>query len=196
MKEHVSQSHPASWGWGKHLAVLGAAALVIWALVGQNPRAARAKRKRTMSERMAHQIANALDAYRREYGGFPTGPADVTPYPTLDELTNALTGADATANPRRIDFLPEMRQLEPSDELLGPGLLRHAEGAAIVDAWRQPFRVLIDADGDGLIPNPQPGAHPRVLDARVLVWSGGVDGDEWTWADNLGSWPITRPPAP
>lgn len=121
---------------------------------------------------------SALLKYRSEYNRWPAPYASSGEGQTDDEwveMMAPLPGSGAVpANPKRIAFF------EP-----GAGAL--SAGGEFVDAWGRPFRFRLDLDGDGQLDNPNEDASGQ-LRARALVWSGGPDGDDETWADNVKSW--------
>ena len=185
-----TSSGNSGWSlWGRHvvLCVLGLA--VAWAVL--LPARSFKRNDADKSKSVALMVANVLKAYRSEYGRFPPGLGETTAAETGGALVAALSGADTTDNSQGVNFLPELRPLAPG-EPGGPGLRRNAAGESVVDAWGRRLHVLVDADGDGFVPNPEPRAPQSRVEASVLVWSGGPDGDPTTWKDNVATWRARR----
>ncbi|MDB6140186.1 MAG: hypothetical protein JWO94_3258 [Verrucomicrobiaceae bacterium] len=100
-------------------------------------------------------------------------------------------------NPREISYL------EPPMGKNGKGGLIHSSTSGeykLVDRWGRPYIVLIDANYDNQIDNPDirnsspliSKDAPATLTAEVIAFSVGPDGVEGT-ADDITSW---RPPLP
>lgn len=103
--------------------------------------------------------------------------SETGPLKSEGAMSEALQGAKPSAlNPRGVLFFEPRRTR--SD----------AKGnQTIVDSWGQPYLLLLDLDGDRKIPDPEKN-NGETVNAAVLVWSGGKDGDPDTWADNIASW--------
>ncbi len=113
----------------------------------------------------------------------------MTPLRTDDVLTRILMAEDIQANPRRIKYLPELRQVQEGG---GYGLLQSGEMLSVVDPWGEAFYVLMDADYDGSIENPNTTSTNTRIYQGVLIFSAGEDRMPDTWEDNITSWDSGR----
>jgi hypothetical protein len=151
------------------------------------------KPKRDMSD-----LKVAYNHYRTEYGAWPDieslHHSESTPIQLRGNLLNALLGDVSKFNPRGIKFV-EFRHASKGIS----GLADEGETLALHDAWGCCYWVMIDANGDNRIPNPElfPGAvcDPRIrmrsqefLSASCVLFSSGPDRDPKTWTDNSVSW--------
>jgi hypothetical protein len=151
------------------------------------------KAKRTGTEMMVKSIASALEAFRLDYAWLPTATSTLarqdtdSDTSTSEGLTAALLGTDVTINPRKVNYLADVKvdRTLDADQHSG-GLVMEKDSAGLVDPWGHPFHIRLDTDGDGFVDDPRnPGAQLR---ERVLVWSAGKDGDANTWDDNVSNW--------
>jgi len=138
-------------------------------------------------------LKNSISSYYTEFRQWPgksEGPGDLD-LETDERLMNVLLGATSERgpsgrNPRGIVFYTD-RQARPHGEGFARGLSLNSDGGGTLwDPWGRPYRVRLDADGDGRVEDPsQPG---RFVPESVLVWSAGRDGKFETWKDNLKTW--------
>ena len=56
----------------------------------------------------------------------------------------------------------------------------------LVDSWGNPFRVVVDGNGDGSVADPS--VPESVVAEEFIVYSAGPDGDFSTWGDNITTW--------
>ena len=101
---------------------------------------------------------------------------------------SALKGFDTVENPRRQDFLGDIKAASWKDGKARGGLLEEGDAVGLVDPWGAVYRVRYDADGDGSVENPQRDSPEKRLRKSVIAWSAGKDGDHDTWEDNVSSW--------
>jgi len=91
---------------------------------------------------------------------------------------------------RSVDFTRSTDQAF-MDVIRGKDLERNPRGmefgewhdGALVDSWGNPYRVTIDGDGDGALPDPVD--ENNTLKQTIFVYSAGFDGDFTTWDDNI-----------
>jgi hypothetical protein len=134
-------------------------------------------------------IVLGVKAYQTEYSWLP---ALESPPPTKDNtggydtsseqgrgLIEILSGTDDSKNPRQIPFYDP-----PAAKKGGGG---YTATGGLLDIWgSKGYIVILDYDGDGKIADPEhPGA---TINATVIVYSAGPDGDYSTWKDNVKSW--------
>jgi hypothetical protein len=137
---------------------------------------------------LAISIAHGIRGYHAEYQKFPVPEgvdAESKPIRSDPALAATLLGLGLEMNPKRIRFLPDLR--DASGGGYGMKLVSDRE-AIIVDPWGEEFYIILDRDGDGSVPNPNPAAETKTLLQPVLVYSAGPDKDPNTWADNVASW--------
>jgi hypothetical protein len=105
---------------------------------------------------LAMSIGSAIKSYFAEYERlpFPEG-ADAESVPTRSDelLVSGLSAVEKKLpmlNPKRINFLPEMRDATRG----GYGMKLGRDGQpAIVDSWGEEFYIVLDTNGDGSVPN-------------------------------------------
>ncbi|TDU72765.1 hypothetical protein EI77_01230 [Prosthecobacter fusiformis] len=145
------------------------------------------KTKATMKD-----VQVALGHYRTEYGAFPTlvpGSSKDVQTRSSGDLIVALLGEDEKTNPRLIKFLAV-----PVAKNGKKGLLTVGTERQLTDAWGERYHILLDADLDNHIANPEakPGnvstKIPPTIAASVIIYSSGPDRDPNTWEDNICSW--------
>ncbi|WP_038168770.1 hypothetical protein [Verrucomicrobium sp. BvORR106] len=134
-------------------------------------------------------LGHALESYFKEYGHFPISNPDTlieaVSIPAEGEMVTAIIGGDSPLNPRKIQFYA------PPQAKTGKAGLDQSNAATIrtVDSNGTTFFLIMDLDGDGMTPNPDPrDQRQKLIRARVLVYSAGPDQNPTTWADNLVSW--------
>lgn len=151
------------------------------------------KMKRTQASTLAMSLVNSIKSYQADYTKYPFpegfSGGEVTPLRTDDVLTRILMAEDIQANPRRIKYLPELRQVQEGG---GYGLLQSGEMLSVVDPWGEAFYVLMDADYDGSIENPNTTSTNTRIYQGVLIFSAGEDRMPDTWEDNITSWDSGR----
>jgi type II secretory pathway pseudopilin PulG len=155
------------------IGILAALAIPTYAKVQE-----KAKQIQTLVE--AQTLVVSLKGFHTEYGGFPVPDGEGSALPSEGKWLEAQLAHDADLNPRKIQF----SQYPPSKP--GRAGLDTSSTRALVDSWGNRYRVLMDTNGDGKVPDPEhTGAS---LSETVAVWSAGPDGDFNTWKDNVKSW--------
>lgn len=134
-------------------------------------------------------LATGMENYFKEYGHFPISDpgafTETVSVPAEGEMVVAILGAESPLNPRKIRFYA------PPEAKTGKAGLDQSNAATMrtVDSNGTPFFLVMDLDGDGTTPSPDPrDGQLKQIRARVLVYSAGPDQDPATWADNLVSW--------
>jgi type II secretory pathway pseudopilin PulG len=105
-----------------------------------------------------------------------------TPTYTVTQLSNALV--EAQGLPLRDTLLAQLQGAKVS---VGAGRTGRTwldippshilTNVGVVDPWKNPYLFICDVNGDGQIPNPF--KTNNMVQASVLVWSAGPDG-QWT----------------
>jgi hypothetical protein len=125
----------------------------------------------------------AVRNYKKEYLRLPKLTASDAEFTeTKGRVLEILLGENQEANPRGVRFW------SPPNETAGQ---KNAAGVReFRDIHGNFYRLYVDTDDDGKLPNPakgQPG-QPDEIKFEVLLYSAGPDGKYETWADNLRSW--------
>ena len=135
----------------------------------------------------------AIKGYMTEYLRLPsltnTSPTEDVTFDTTEAegkaLLEILLATKTERNPRVIRFWePPPMKSNGSDYSLETGLK---------DRWGKGYRFIIDYNQDGKIANPEhatnPSAEPSELEADLVFYCAGPDGDFNTWKDNIRGWP-------
>jgi hypothetical protein len=140
------------------------------------------------------QLAAALKQYDTEYGKWPeyTGDGLFLDAARNAQLLRTLQGKDEVHYPRKLSFFEGKVAPKRPFGRLGGG--SDPATGVFLDAWGNPYRIILDADHDGAVTNPYEG-DPTVR-ARVIVWSFGKDGKQgvpgnertFRGADDVLSW--------
>lgn len=141
-----------------------------------------------MTKTMMAGLTIATGGYQTEYLRLPIIPnSDSTFIESRGSLIAALLAEADTNNPRKIKFFD-------------PPLSKNGRGGAaknaaneweLRDPWGNFYRILLDVDGDGKIPNPARATsedESETISNNILIYSAGPDGDFSTWKDNIRSW--------
>lgn len=127
----------------------------------------------------------ATMGYKVEYSKFPRQAdltSDLDVLETDGSLIPILIGASKSENPREIQFF----DVTPSVDGKTGGTTDAHGNLELRDQWGSYYRLQVDVDGDGQIPDPE---HPGgFVTGTVIVYSSGPDGNPATWGDNLVSW--------
>ncbi len=153
--------------------------------------------------KFAVEVAGAINSFYSTYGSFPIGGSDVdwvgdtSNKSTFVAILTAASVASRSANPKSINYLDGFKQAKRSAR---PGAWEDgidyetkAEEPAIYDWWGQPFKVIMDTNGDGAIANPILSQSAKIFRGKkALVYStgppnrdGSPNSDESKW---LTSW--------
>lgn len=128
----------------------------------------------------------AVEIFHNVYGYYPLpatseNQADVRVV-SRGRWLDALLGKDDQLNPQKIDFHGHRYISEQSGD------------TQLLDPWGNPYVVIMDTDNNGQVANPEwdpkeiRGLYPEMLKRKVIVYSGGPDGNLETWKDNVCSW--------
>ena len=163
--------------------------------------AVQAAAKKTQATAMISGIQNAVANYNNEYGKLPVAKggksAREAPIETEGTFLAILMGADAGKkfNPRKIQFLEPK---EAKGEGFNGVVMAGDNPRSLNDPWGNPYVVLMDANYDGKVRNPDEDneSDTQFVNQDVIVWSRGPDGDDGAaaapgvsvWKDNPTSW--------
>ena len=149
----------------------------------------------TSTRTLVMGVNTAVANYEADYNRLPTPPSgDEDPVKTDDstDLTSVLLGQNvADLNPKQVRYLTA----NLANKSGRAGLVSRGGAWALMDDWGHPFCVLMDADYDQLLANPDAqnldqaiaeAASPDIP-ASVAVFSPGYDGDAFT-RDDITSW--------
>lgn len=147
------------------------------------------KAKNSQAQADLGVVQGALMKYRMEYNRWPDVKAVHGGYAGTSERWVEIMNPDVTtgSGKRDADNFRQLRFLE-----IGKGMVADSGRykGAFCDPWthssgRVPYLYAVDDDGDGKV-DPPDGSDE--VQAQVLVWSAGADGDWDTWEDNVASW--------
>lgn len=152
------------------------------------------KMTREQARHMTLSLVNAAKSYFAEYSRYPLpqeGGSEVEAIRTDEQLTGALLGTDPMMNPKRIQFLPDLKDATDTGK---NGLIMSGDLPRLVDPWGEEYYVIMDADYNSEIENPNPASGASTLRQGVLVYSAGPDKEGSTWEDNIMSWSTGKAP--
>lgn len=144
----------------------------------------------------------AIKSFQAEYRRFPLCIAgsqnnDLTVDSANIRFLGSLLGDDLQDNPRGIKFI----DLPIANN--GRGGLIGAKGSfQLLDQWEHPYRIMLDANGDNQVQNPDRRSTDAKIKSEatewlpigVVVFSNGIDGVPHT-GDDIPSW-RALPPSP
>lgn len=165
--------------------VLAACGLAICFVITSLPAQERTALASTMAAKACMKgLEIAIKGFQKEYGHLPgVAVLEVDPVASHGDVLAALLGG----NPRKINFWsPPPRNPDGSGAAADPNGIWDLR-----DPWGHFYRLHLDKDGDGEMPNPAAGSapdQPKIIQAPVLIYSAGPDGDFTTWKDNVCSW--------
>ncbi len=159
------------------------------------------KARGVQAQNMAVGLASGINNFRSDYGRWPlpTGSGSTSDYTGASNQSFLvhLLGKDLSKNKRGRNYLDTL----PIAKNGVGGLVYQGSGSAadLFDPWGKEFTIVIDANNDGQIANPEPGASSGTtgpLMLKVGVLSSGVDklftgsNDDGVDAtkDNIRSW--------
>ena len=148
------------------------------------------KARAVQSQALMVGMTIGIKTFQLEYNHLPVAPpapADETTWQrSQGAILNMLMGKDPKANPLKISFFDP-----PAAKNKGLGLYDdESKGPVLTDAWGDPFYYVMDLNGDGKIPNPDPRSNKAnpFINQTVIMISAGPDHDPNTWDDNVLSW--------
>ena len=159
--------------------------------------------KKTDARQTCHAIATAVDQFQNEYQRLPE-PTSFNKGSDTDSSTEApemlvkiLKGLDEVQNPKKMDFLGDIKQASRKDGKPVGGLVEDAEEMSLVDPWGGYYKVRLDHDYSDKVINPNDNetsaGSPTELRKQCIVWTEGnpkkVKDGESIW-DNaaVSSW--------
>lgn len=148
---------------------------------------------------MTKDIKVAMNLFKTAYDRYPVPPSETQFLRTEGVLLQSLLGQDKESNPRAIKFIDLPIALDGKHGLTG---LKEKDQpisstTTLTDLWGEMYYLLIDADGDNRIPNPERRPEAifkhrasalEFLSSSIIIFSSGPDRDPKTWDDNIGSW--------
>jgi hypothetical protein len=172
--------------------------LIILSLVFQWDHSGR-DRDSSLAKLMIKAISATMGHYRTEYNRYPVPASETQFLRTEGTLLLSLQGQDKESNPRGIMFIELLMAHDGKN-----GLTEMKENGqttpsttTLTDPWGEKYYLLIEADGDDRIPNPErrpeaiykrQASAPEFLNSSVIIFSSGPDRDPKTWDDNICSW--------
>lgn len=171
-----------------NLCVLAAIIVVVIVLYVNGSAYAKRASERNSAVVMINKLREAFQGFFATNSRFPfTPPDEITAQESKGPFIATLVGKDPVTNPESTPYLHEAFAIAPPPP--------PAEGTAgdweVRDTWGRLYRICVDLNGDGTVPNPAPGEKPAqvpVLVPGLIMYSSGPDGNFDTWADNVCSW--------
>ncbi len=153
------------------------------------------------SQKLCSEIASAASSFFADYEHLPP-PAKIQATPDTEFLSDFSSDfvvvlaarGPLVMNPRRINYFDGMPAAQSVAGKLSGGINFGRGSAEILDSWGRPYRVVLDANYDGEIDNPElkgtgsVSPPPKLRGKKCVVYSAGPDGDYTTWDDNPKSW--------
>jgi hypothetical protein len=130
------------------------------------------------------KMADAFQKFKEAKTTLPVTTSDeTTPIQSKGPFLAAIIAPVTPDDPASPTFLDRQGTPEP--------IVQNAQGEwELRDAWGNFFKMQLDLNGDGKIPNPAPGqkSDAVAMPAGFIIYSAGPDGDFATWKDNVCSW--------
>ena len=155
--------------------------------------AASLKIQKLEAQTLALTLANAVEQFQNEYQRLPEptsfskGSDTSSSTDSAEELIRTLKGLNDLQNPRKMDFLGDVKAAKVVNGKPVNGLVEEGDEFSLVDPWGNFFQIALDTDYDEKVENPEPKPGGQ-LRKTVIVWSAGPDGRLDTWEDNVCSW--------
>lgn len=153
--------------------------------------------KKNASQKICVEVASAVSSYFADYERFPIAKVAAGVEVMIDTATDGeflgiLNASGETQyNPRHLKYIDGMQQAKFTNGqwVNGINFEDNPEAPTLTDPWGKGYKVVLDADANGEIANPEQNAtNPKILGKKCLVYGAGADGDYTTWADNPKSW--------
>ncbi|MFP6874241.1 MAG: prepilin-type N-terminal cleavage/methylation domain-containing protein [Verrucomicrobiales bacterium] len=148
------------------IAILAAVAFPVYGMVMEVVR-------KTEAEKDVQDIKAAISTYNLEYGKFPYGgEQDVELNTEDDEIMSVLAGVEGNPlNQRGKVFYQGKRAKNGRDGNPTGGIYGENDDLRMADPWGQPYYIIIDANYDSKVLNPDTGGDD--LRQTIVVWSKG-----------------------
>lgn len=142
----------------------------------------------------------SMGYFKVEYARYPGPSSETQLLRTEGTLLLSLLGQDKESNPRGIKFIDLPIARGEKYGLTGVKKDKTIPSTTtLTDLWGEKYYLLIEADGDNRILNPErrPDAifkgrgkdrAPEFLKSSIIIFSSGPDRDPKTWDDNICSW--------
>ncbi len=148
-----------------------------------------AHNKLPLAQIVLKDIRIALSSYALEYGHYPIPESDWhgpdVSIRTRGPMLTALTGGNASLNPKTIKFIDFFAAKDRKN-----GLWQDGGEWIFSDPWGELYYITLDTNKDGKVTNPEPRGEnmPAMFDKPIILYSSGPDRDPMTWEDNVCSW--------
>ena len=148
-------------------------------------------------------IANAVEQFQSEYQRLPEptsfnkGSDTESSTDAAEGLVKILKGLDELQNPRKQDFLGDIKQASYKDGKPMGGLVEEGEEMSLVDPWGGYYKVRLDHDYSEKVENPNEeetsAGGSTELRKQIIVWTEGnlkkVKDGESIWKNAaVSSW--------
>jgi hypothetical protein len=131
------------------------------------------------------KMADAFQKFKETKASLPVTTSDeATPIETKGPVLATLMAPVTPDDPASPSFLDRLNTPEP--------IVQNAQGEwELRDAWGSFFKIQVDLNGDGKIPDPASSKKSDMATAMpggFIIYSAGPDGNFATWKDNVCSW--------
>jgi prepilin-type N-terminal cleavage/methylation domain-containing protein len=159
--------------------------------------------KKNTSQKVCVELASAVSSYFADYERLPisaTGTSsDFTNNDTAEDgefLGILAAKGEVKLNARHINYIEGMQQAKNTGGKYSNGInFEESESSpTLTDPWGHGYRVVMDADYNGEIENPELGGSgavnpvQKIRGKKCIVYGAGLDGNFETWSDNPKSW--------
>ncbi len=160
--------------------------------------------RKTDARNTCMAVSNAVDQFQSEYHRLPEptsyskGSDTSSSTDAAENLVKILKGLDELQNPRRQDFLGDIKAAAFKDGKPAGGLVEEGEEMFLVDPWSGYYFARLDHDYDEKIENPNDketsAGGSAELRKQIIVWTEGnpkkLKNGETPWQSGLAvsSW--------
>ena len=151
------------------IAILAAVSFPVYGMVMETVRKTEAKKD-------VQDLKQSIVRYELEYGKYPYGgQQDVEVNTEDDDIMSILAGVEGhPLNPRAKVFHEGKLAKDGRDGVPLGGIYGEGDNLRMADPWGQPYYIIIDANYDNKVQNPNPsGAGEAELRQGIIVWSEG-----------------------
>ena len=151
------------------IAILAAVSFPVYGMVMETVR-------KTEAEKDVQDLKQAISSYQLEYGRLPYGgDQDVELNTQDDDIMSILSSGDIQPlNTRGKTFYEGKLAKDARGGVPVGGVYGQGDSIRMADPWGQPYYMIIDANYDNKVQNPNPsGSGEAELRQKIIVWSEG-----------------------
>ncbi len=161
--------------------------------------------KKAAAQKVCVEVCGAIASFASDYdrlpistsGGGTASDEEISDTADGQTFLGVLAAAKDTdkENPRHLNYIDGMQQAKTNAGRPINGINYEDNEAApsLYDPWGKGYKLILDADFDGEIENPERSGGSSNVPAKIrgkkaIMWGAGPDGDYDTWSDNVKSW--------